>query len=245
MLYKLIIVDDEQNIRNGLRENIPWGKLGFSVAGLFENGKQALHYIDRNRVDAVLTDIRMPVMDGLEFVEKLHQGKYPVKTVILSGYAEFEYAQEAIKYGVEAYVLKPVDWDALSLEFLKIKESLDRKYNVPEYDDQPVGYYDQIRNTVQDYIEENFRTATLESVAVKVSMSPNYLSKIFKRKMGIGFSEYLTEVKMRKAAEMLRGIEYKIYEVSFAVGYDNPKNFTRAFKQYSGKSPREFRENGE
>jgi YesN/AraC family two-component response regulator len=244
-MYKLIIVDDEIHIREGLKENLSWHELGFVITGLFENGRQALNYVERYEIDVALTDVRMPVMDGLEFARRVYEGRYPAKIVFLSGYAEFEYAQKAIEYGVHAYILKPVDWDKLALEFLKIREILDAKHHAFESGGEPRGYYEKIKNKVQEYIQENYRTATLESAAVRVFISPNYLSKIFKRKAGISFSEYLLEVKMKKAEEMLLRIENKIYEVAFAVGYDNPKNFSRAFKQYSGKTPREFRETGQ
>lgn len=75
-----------------------------------------------------------------------------------------------------------------------------------------------------------------------VSLSPNYLSRIFKRKKGMNFSEFLLEVKMETAAKLLRDVTKKTYEIAAEVGYDNPKNFTRAFKQYCGRTPREFRE---
>ena len=91
-------------------------------------------------------------------------------------------------------------------------------------------------------MDEHFQNANLEDASILVSLSPNYLSKIFKRKKGKNFSEYVLDVKMEKAAGLLRDITLKTYEVAAAVGYDNPKNFSRAFKQYCGKTPREFRE---
>ena len=74
-----------------------------------------------------------------------------------------------------------------------------------------------------------------------VGMSSGYLSKIFKEKAGIGFQEYLTEVRMKKACELLDNIQFKSYDVAFYVGYDNPKNFSRAFKTYYGITPKEYR----
>jgi YesN/AraC family two-component response regulator len=244
-MYNLIIADDEVNIRNSIKKNIDWEKLGFVVTGLFENGHQALDHIEHNETHAALMDIRMPGMDGLEFARRVYKKKYPLKIVFLSGYGKFEYARQALEYGVQGYVLKPLDWDELVLELIKIKESLDTLYGVSAEDEYPQGYYKRIKNMVRIYLETNYRTATLESAAVKVYISPNYLSKIFKREMGMTFSEYLLEVKMKKAKELLLNIENKIYDIAFAVGYDNPKNFSRAFKQYSGKTPREFREAGQ
>ena len=242
-MYRLMIVDDEQNIREGLRDSLDWNRLGFEVAGLFENGKTALDYIERYDVDVVLSDVKMPVMDGMELARQIREQGRDTVIIFLSGYAEFEYARQALAYGVHSYELKPLNREHLALTLTRVREELDNIRNGGEAE-PPKGYYDQIRHAVQQYVQENYRDATLESAALTVSMSPNYLSRIFKRKTGQSFSEYLTEVKMKKAEELLRDIELKIYEISFEVGYDNPKNFTRAFKQYSGKTPREFRESG-
>ena len=244
-MYNLIIVDDEENIRIKLKEKLNWEKIGFSVTGLFENGKRALDYIEHNETHAALIDIRMPGMDGLEFARRVYKKQYPIKIVFLSGYSEFEYAKQALEYGVQGYILKPIDWDELVLKLIKIKEFLDSQYNPSAGEEYSRGYYTSIKSLVQVYLETNYLTATLESAAVKVFISPNYLSKIFKREMGMSFSEYLLEVKMKKAKELLLNIENKIYDVASAVGYDNPKNFSRAFKHYFGKSPREFKETGQ
>lgn len=241
-MYKLIIVDDEKNIRDGLALCYPWEELGFEVAASLPDGKSALDYIDRFCVDVVLSDIRMPHMDGLAFAKKLHQDRSPVTVVLLSGYAEFEYAQEALRYGVKEYILKPVKYDDILRIFGNICEELDRKRGNKKSEEPFAGYYDQIVNETVSYLREHYPNASLEEAAGIVSLSPNYLSKIFKRKTGVNFSEYLLQIKMERAAELLHDITRKTYEIAAEVGYDNPKNFTRAFKQYSGKTPREFRE---
>lgn len=241
-MYKLIIVDDEKNIREGLAYCYPWDELGFEVAAVLPDGKSALDYIERCCVDAVLSDIRMPKMGGLELAEHLYQDYPSVVTVLLSGYADFEYARKAMRYGVREYILKPVKYENIVEVFKHIQESLDQARGVKKIDEPFAGYYDQIVDQVVEYLKENYRDASLEKAAVRVSLSPNYLSKIFKRKKGINFSEYLLDVKMEKAAELLRDVTLKTYEVAAEIGYDNPKNFSRAFKQYCGKTPREFRE---
>ena len=122
------------------------------------------------------------------------------------------------------------------------RQSLDASRGIRKIDEQSPGYYDLIVDQVTQYVDEHFQNANLEDASILVSLSPNYLSKIFKRKKGKNFSEYVLDVKMEKAAGLLRDITLKTYEVAAAVGYDNPKNFSRAFKQYCGKTPREFRE---
>lgn len=241
-MYKLIIVDDEKNIREGLAECYPWDELGFEVCQTLPDGKSALDYIERNRVDAILSDIRMPKMTGLELAQYLAEKSPSISIVLLSGHAEFEYAQAALRYGVKEYILKPVNYDDVIRVFQSIRETLDQQKGLRKVDEPAPGYYDQIIEQVTGYLHEHYRDASLEDAAQIVSLSPNYLSKIFKRKTGTNFSEFLLEVKMEQAAHFLRDITMKTYEVAELVGYDNPKNFTRAFKQYCGKTPREFRE---
>mgnify|MGYP000399937710 FL=1 len=96
-------------------------------------------------------------------------------------------------------------------------------------EEKPKAYYDQIVYDVQQYLKENYRTATLEEAAAKVSLSPAYLSRVFKDKSGEGFSELLLRTRMEKACELLADIQYKSYDIAYYVGYDNPKNFSRAF----------------
>lgn len=107
-MYKLTIVDDEEEVRRGILQKIDWNKFGFEVAGEAENGREALDLIEENIPDVVITDITMPLMNGLELAAILRD-RYPtVKTVILTGFDDFKYAQQAIKYGVADYILKPV-----------------------------------------------------------------------------------------------------------------------------------------
>ena len=130
-------------------------------------------------------------------------------------------------------------YSALLECFEKVKARLDARSAVQET--APKAYYDQIVYDVQQYLKDNYRTATLEEAAAKVSLSPAYLSRVFKEKSGTSFSELLLKTRMEKACEMLADIHYKSYDIAYYVGYDNPKNFSRAFKAYYGQSPSEYR----
>ena len=107
-LYKVLLVDDEPMILKGMEEGIPWEKYGFEVAGTASNGKEAWEIIQNNRPDVLISDIRMPFMNGLELVKLLKENYIKMKVILVSGYDEFEYAQEAIRYGVSEYLLKPL-----------------------------------------------------------------------------------------------------------------------------------------
>ena len=129
-MYKLVIVEDEDNIRSSLEKFFPWKELGFEVVKSFSDGLGALEYIRKNPCDAILTDIRMERMDGLEMIQELCGICPDIKVVILSGFSDFEYAQKAIRFRVVDYLLKPVDEEKLAEVFQKIKEQLDEEKRV-------------------------------------------------------------------------------------------------------------------
>ncbi|MBQ7614008.1 MAG: response regulator [Butyrivibrio sp.] len=237
-MYTLVIVDDEQKILDGIADLFPWDNIGFNVAGKFTNAKLALDYIDKNPVDVVLTDIKMPGMDGLSFAEKIKKDTESF-VIILSSYSDYEFMRRALKVEVDDYLLKPINYGDLSECFDKVREALDEKNQVQLEDNAP--YYDKIIRAIDNYIEENFQKANLVNAAETVGISAGYLSKIYKEKKGIGFQEKLNCVRMKKAVSMLMDVSFKSYEIAYNVGYDSPKNFTRAFKAYYGVTPRDYR----
>lgn len=250
-MYKLLVVDDELETRNALCNYFPWCETGFSIIAQLENGKKALEYIQSNPVDVVLCDIKMPVMDGLELAEELQKMNSSLKVVLMSGYREFEYAHKAVTLGVKGYVVKPAKYRELMDLFTKLKDELDKHPLLLQPEDPFItqqskkeiscNLNDKIVSSVIGYIDENFKDATLEEAAKIVHLNANYLSQFFKQRTGQNFSDYLINVKMQKAAQLLKNINYKTYEVSELVGYSNAKNFTRTFKSYFGKNPREYR----
>lgn len=126
-MYKLIIVDDEAVIRKGIRDYIDWKSMGFEPAETFEDGKEAIAYMETCHVDVVLTDIEMAEVSGLEMARHVRDSGLASKVVIISGYKEFEYARKAVEYGVEHYLLKPIRMEEVTEVFTKIKMGLDAK----------------------------------------------------------------------------------------------------------------------
>lgn len=126
-LYRIILVDDEEEVRKGIIRKIDWETLGFQVVGDAENGQDALEKIEQLEPDVVMTDIRMPYMDGLTLTSWIRQ-KYPsVKVLIFSGFDDFEYAQQAIKLNVTEYILKPVNVEELTQILNRVRENLDQE----------------------------------------------------------------------------------------------------------------------
>lgn len=132
-MYKLLIVDDEELVRKAIINKLDWPALGFGEVREAEDGEQALEIALAFKPDVVLTDIRMPFMDGLDLAKQLTLNLPETKTIILSGHDEFEYAQEAIKHGVLEYILKPIRSVTLSEVMLKIKHVLDSEKKHTDY----------------------------------------------------------------------------------------------------------------
>ena len=105
---------------------------------------------------------------------------------------------------------------------------------------EPPG--DPVTERITAYIQQNYRTATLTEAAELLRMNASCVSQLFKEKTGCNFSDYLMEVRMKKAAELLKSPDTMVYDVSNQVGYISPKNFARAFRGYFGKTPKEYRE---
>lgn len=246
-MYRLLIVDDEYEIRHGISSYFPWDELGFTVVGQLENGKEALEFLGRERVDVILTDIKMPVMSGLELARELHSRNDGTLIVFLTGYKEFELVKEALIYGAKDYIVKPTKYKELAEVFTKLREELDRSSSQEAQEvqeEQASGERDTLIGRIKAFVDENYRSVTLKDVAGIVHMNPYYVSSYFKKKTGLSFSDYVISVKMNKAAQFLADPGYRTYEISDLVGYSNPKNFSKTFKAYYGKNPRDYRSGG-
>jgi two-component system, response regulator YesN len=125
--YKLILVDDEEEVRKGVLNKIEWNKYGFQVVGEAENGKEALDIAEKTYPDVVITDIKMPFMDGMELAKSIRERFPTTKVIVLTGFDEFEYAQKAIQLNVTEYVLKPISAKELVDVLIKVKIQIDKE----------------------------------------------------------------------------------------------------------------------
>lgn len=219
-MYQLVIVDDEDKIVEGIANLFPWEQLGFQVTW-FSRPLKALEYVKTHQVHVLMSDIEMPEMNGLELCKQLQDSD--IKIVFISSHQNYEYFRYAIQYRVEDYLLKPIKSGDILNCFGKIRQQLDEKYAVTQ--ETPVTYYDQVISKVKEYIKENYKEASLEDAAVQVSLSPSYLSRIFKEKCGMGFSDYLTKTRMEKACELLGDIQYKSYDIAYYIAMIIPRTF--------------------
>ena len=181
---KLFIADDEIDVREGLRYILDWSELGFSICGEGKNGLDTLEQILVSHPDVVLMDIRMPKLSGLEVIRQAIEQGFQGKFIILSGYSDFAYAQEAIKLGVTCYLTKPIDEDALEKAVLDAKESLLSEQNTQK---KLVEYRSKARESIlQDiflnkanYAYLDYHDMALEASVYQLVIYTNYNQESF------------------------------------------------------------------
>lgn len=236
---KIAIVDDEKPIRQWFSYIL--GKIdGVEIIGSYPNGQKALLECKEKKPDVIFTDIKMPVMDGIELIENIKSANPEIEVVILSNFDDFEYVYKGLKLGAEDYLLKSQADDEKIVEVLvHLKEKLKAK-KIPERKVEK-EYNSQIVERMISYIENGYSgNIKLALVAQELNYNSDYLSQIFKKETGKNFNTYLIEVRMEKAKELLLTGSGKIREVAEKVGYANEMYFSTAFKGYTGISPKKF-----
>jgi len=241
-MLNVMIVDDEERIRTGLKKIIEKAKGNQVKINCFEDGHKAINYlIDHQDIDVLITDIRMPILNGLELIKKINN-KYPnLVKIIISGYEDFEYARQAIKFGVTDYLLKPID----KKELITILSTINKNDKIPSSsinNQKAQGHW--IIEQVKENINRNYKkTLSLKSIADEVYLNPSYLSKLFKDTEGMTITDYLIHLRMEKAKHLLEIYpELKIFEVGEMVGYPDPIYFNKVFRKNNGLTPKEYKE---
>jgi two-component system, response regulator YesN len=232
-MRNVLIVEDERQIRLGLKKMIEELIGGYIVTGLASDGNEALRILEQSDPSLVITDIKMLGMGGLELIKEIRilHGELPI--IILSGFAEFDLVKEALKYNVRDYLVKPVNRHELSV-------LLDRIFSSTERREETGGYslIDRIRKIIYDNPAGDH---SLRELALLLQMNPQYLSRMFKVKSGENLSSFIIKVRMEKAIHLLRTTNLKIYEVASLCGYPGVKYFTSLFKKTMGRTPSQVR----
>lgn len=245
-LYKVIVVEDEALIRHNITKKIHELNTGFEVIGEAMDGKSALALIEATRPHLVITDIQMPIMNGLELAKNIYY-KYPqILIVIISGFSEFNYARKAIEYQVKDYLLKPINSEELLEVMTKIKLQLDA--NLDSLTDIVNSKNDSISpenliQAVELYIRSNYtKDLTVEAIAKSLNFSPDYLSRVYKKYTGQTPLKYLIHLRINTAKQILDSNDkIEIKNVGEMVGYPDQYYFSRIFKTHTGYYPSEYR----
>lgn len=236
-MMRMLIVDDEVFAREAVIESVDWQQYDLDVKGV-SSAEEALAYMDRQEVDILMTDIKMPHKNGLELIEEVHAKGMEPCIIVLSSFNEFDLVRSAMRLGAEDYLFKPsmMPKDILDA-VLKVKGSR-RKQKKSE--DRQGGQEVQKREMQKaiDYIRAHLgeKDLSLTMVAEHIGMSKNYFSKIFKESMGENFVNYVTRLRMEYARELYLGSDRKIYEIAEMVGYSDWHYFYNLYRKTFGHS---------
>ncbi len=258
-MVSLFLCEDEIAMREGIKNRIDWESEGIEFVGEAGDGEMAIPQIMEKKPDILITDIKMPFVDGLMLSEIVKKNLPDTKIMILSGYDEFEYARRAVSLGVTEYLLKPISPKKLIENIRKVRDKVIEEKNQKEYVSKLIEgaggekvsagakpekkFRSRSLTAAVKYIDENFsdEDISLNKVAEHVGVSPNHLSSTFSKEIGTTFIEYLTRCRIDRAKELLGTTDLRSSEVAYEVGYRDPHYFSAAFKKACGMTPKEYR----
>lgn len=259
-MYRVVIVEDSKLLRMGMIHTLNWQSMDCHVVGSAADGLEGLQVICDTKPDIVMTDIRMPGLDGLEMIEAAREKGLTPAVIIVSGYNEFDYAQKALKLGAVEYLVKPLEdedtYRAIRAACARVDER--RKYEslrqrLQSVEDSKMKVFNSYLVGSEDikseytrqairYIEEHYADdINVRSIAEALSISESHLSKVFKDTIHSTIGEYLTHYRIKEACMMLQDPQNRIYEVAVRCGYNDQRYFSVIFKRIMGMTPNEFR----
>ncbi len=248
---KLLVIDDEPLVRRGIVSLIPFEELGIGKVLEAENGARGLELVEAEEPDIILCDINMPKLNGLDFSKKVKKRWPWIKIAIITGYDYFDYARQAVKIGVEDYVLKPISKnDVYEIvagltnkirEESKLKEVYKATFKIEEEVQvmDGAGYKEKIDQFIGEHLSSE--DLSLSWLAEELSLNDNYLSTLFKKLYGVPFSEYVVNLRLEKSKILLLTTNLKNYEIAGRIGISDPNYFSTLFKKKYGSSPGKYR----
>lgn len=254
MIKTILVVDDEPRTRTGLKKMLETWGAGQTRILTADNAKTAQDILETEPVHLLITDIRMPVVSGLNLVETLNRMRPRSRpaVILISGYAEFNYARQGIELGVANYLLKPISRDKLVAAVEQALREAERrmlaeaaeKFMDPKLLDAQDGtkpLSEPVRQAME-YVERHLdRAIGLREAAAHVHLTPSYFSTLFKEQMRMTFSEYVARRKLQKGKEWLLHTKLPVSDIADRLGYQSPKYFNKLFRKYEGCSPRQYR----
>ena len=261
-LYRVILVDDEEFVRNSMASLIPWRKYGIAIVEASANAAGALHYLETHDAELMITDVVMPVMDGLELIRRVREQKPDMEIIVTSGYADFSYCQKALRLGCRDYLLKPVDRNALlrAVEACRNGSPAGPEGLLPPgpgsggADEMPGALpgrtaqepHSTTVNKLLKIIDEEFDREELSLKwisANRMYLNEDYLGKLFSREVRQKFNTYLINYRITFAMRLLaQSTDLLITDVARRSGFGaNSQYFASTFKKATGYTPTEYR----
>lgn len=234
---KIVVVEDEIRSREGLIHLLEKLDSRYEVAGWAENGEEGLKLIRKHDPNLVITDIRMPVLDGIGMLQEMKREKCRAKIILLSAFAEFSYAQQAISLGVDEYLLKPITVNGLMDALDKVSSKMEDEEGALKQ--APTSRLVQQALKLIDSSEGI--VLPLKGISQKLKVTPEYLSAQFYRETGSHFSQYVKMKRLERAKRLLRNTRVTIADIAVRCGYQDARYFSRMFKRCTGMLPVEYR----
>jgi two-component system response regulator YesN len=261
-MHKVLIIDDEYIIREGLKLTIDWAAIDCEIVGEAEDGDEGLKLFNSLKPDIIFTDIRMPGLNGLEMISHVNKTKQCCKIMILTGFRDFEYAQEAVRLGAFRFIVKPSkEEDIVNAVKDAIKEIKDLKNTekmIKNYKNKAAEFYvlenksmacsdetvksSYLVSKAMNFMKENYKNnISLQTIADKLYISTWHLSKILKKETGSTFIDLLNSIRIQEAKKLLNEPQYKVYEICELVGFSDVAYFVKLFKKITNITPTEYR----
>lgn len=248
-MLKVLVVEDEELIRKGIVLAVDWAALDCVVVGEAANGEEALDAVERYDPTLIITDLKMPKMDGLEMVRRLRERGCGAYVIILTAYDSFEYAQSALRLGAVDFLLKPFHDGDLEQAVTNLRRRLEPASGAQGPELPPIlglkkGDKSKYVLEAMDYIGTHYNDPGISvgSIAQHLGLSEGHLSHLFKKETDYTLLNYLTRYRVHKAMELLRDCRTKVYEVAEQVGYKDITYFSATFKKLVGMSPSEYQD---
>lgn len=248
-MLKLMIVEDEDRIRIGIEKILSSFEGGVSVIGSHRNGLDAslqISDLKPGELDVLITDIEMPVMNGLKLIEHAKAKMPDLSVIVLSGYDDFEYARQALRFGVEDYLLKPMD----KAEAFQLLRRIQERRAIRDGREQPEPEKTQpprsVDLLVKQLLDKEYHLPfDLTRISEQIGFSPSYTSRMFKQLTDLTITEYLNRLRIEKAKQFLKDHPHlKVYEVAHLVGFQDQMYFQKMFKKLCGMTPKQYKEQG-
>ncbi|MCL6456536.1 MAG: response regulator [Gorillibacterium sp.] len=248
----ILIVDDEPRTRQGIKQALEVWAAGRYTIETADNGIEAQERLLKERVHLLITDVRMPEVSGLDLIRSLEgQTRKPV-IIVISGYAEFQYVQQAMQLGAVNYLLKPLDKQELLqvVESALKREEEDQRHEKLEklvdlklmgIDPDQARMGEPVKEALAFVEQHMHEQLTMAEVAGRIHLNASYFSVLFKEQTGVNFSEYLSRLRIQRAKEMLLQTRLSIGEIGERVGYKTDKYFIKVFKSLEDMSPSRYR----
>ncbi|MGN0779035.1 MAG: response regulator [Aristaeellaceae bacterium] len=240
-MYSAIIVDDEKWVIKSLKATLK-GLEDVDFTAEFYDGLSAYAYLRDSRPDLAFVDVRLPGMGGLELLRRAKEEKLPTLFIVISGYADFAYAQSAMLYNALGYCVKPFSREELTRVVDKARGILEQRGTPPEKPVNAAPTRNKAVNTMLAYLDKHYmEDISMQTLAELCHMNLNYAGQLFRQTMNQTLNSYLTELRIRHAIDLLTTTDLPVAQVAAMVGYHDYFYFARVFKKTTQTTPSSYR----